>query len=77
MRSPAILCNYHFICEVFKLLPQLALIQGHFQLPLRGVTLLAPGLQLTLHRTEEVIYPVLNGLARTLACRHSVQYLQG
>lgn len=28
LSSPAILCNYHFICKILKLLPKLVLIQG-------------------------------------------------
>lgn len=77
--SPAILCDYHFICKILKFLPQLVLIQGHFQLSLRGVALLAAGLQLTLHGAEEVVHPVLTGLPGTLAgaCGHPVQQLQG
>lgn len=45
---PAVLCDDHFICQSFEFLPKLNLIQGHCQVLLRGVTLLAAGLQLTL-----------------------------
>lgn len=73
--SPAILCDDHLVCELLELLPQGALLQGHPQLPLRGVALLAAGLQLALHRAEEVVHPVLDGLAGALprACRHPAQ----
>lgn len=77
LSSPAILCNYHFICKILKFLPKLVLIQGHFQFLLRRVALLAAGLQLTLHGTEEVVHPVLTGLPGTLASGHPVQQLQG
>ena len=59
---PAVLRHYHFICKILKFLPKLVLIQGHLQIPLRRVALLAAGLQLTLHRTEEVVHPVSAGL---------------
>lgn len=79
MSSPAVLCHYHFIRKILKSLPELAFIQGDFQFPLRGVAFLAAGLQLALHRTEEVIHPILAGLTGALSSArgHPVQQLQG
>lgn len=58
-------------------MPKLVLIQRDFHFVLRGVALLAAGLQLTLHRSEEMVHPVLAGLSGTLACGHAFQQLQG
>ena len=75
---PAVLGDYHFISEVLKPFPEFIIIQGDGELPLRGVALLTPRLELTLHRTEEMVDAV-EGLPVALSGNggHSVQELQG
>jgi len=68
---PAVLGDYHLVGELLKSPPQFTVVQGHVELPLRGVALLAAHQQLTLHGAEEVVHPLGGGHC------HSVQELQG